>query len=62
MNFFNETGKALQEGDILYMSGVYTTMFKDMLLLYEGSMSIIKRIGRWYMKFDLRQNMSIPPP
>jgi hypothetical protein len=28
MNFFNENGRNIEEGDILYASGVYTTFFK----------------------------------
>jgi ssDNA-binding replication factor A large subunit len=59
MNFFNETGRSLEEGDILYMSGAYTSYYKEMLLIYQGSMSLIRRVGRWYMKFNLANNISL---
>lgn len=59
MNFFNETGRMLEEGDMLYMTGVYSSYYKDMLVLYQGSCSIIRRIGRWFMKFNLTNNISV---
>jgi hypothetical protein len=62
MNFFNETGRMLEEGDMLYVSGVYSSYYKDMLILYQGSCSIIRRIGRWFMKFNLTNNVSVKPP
>jgi hypothetical protein len=58
MNFFNEVGRILEEGDMLYVNGVYTSFYKDMLIIYQGSCSIIRRIGRWYMKFNLTNNIS----
>jgi hypothetical protein len=30
-----------------------------MLIIYQGSCSIIRRIGKWYMKFNLSNNISI---
>ena len=58
MNFYNETGKIISEGDILYLNGVYSSKFKEMVLLYEGDHSMIKRIGRYFMKFDTTRNLS----
>ena len=58
MNFYNETGKVISEGDILYMSGVYSSKYKEMILLYEGDYSLIKRVGRYFMKFDTSKNLS----
>lgn len=62
MNFFNETGRMVEEGDILYMTGVYSSYYKEMLILYQGSCSIIRRIGRWLMKFNLNNNVSLKSP
>ena len=59
MNFFDEFGESLEEGDILYASGIYTSYHKEMLILFQGSQSIIKRIGRWAMKFTTQLNISI---
>jgi hypothetical protein len=59
MNFFNETGVMVQEGDIVYASGVYASHYKEMLLLYQGSMSIIKRVGRYFFRFNVSRNMSL---
>jgi hypothetical protein len=59
MNFFNETGRSVEEGDVLYMTGVYSSFYKDLLILYQGSCSIIRRVGRWLMKFSLANNVSV---
>jgi ssDNA-binding replication factor A large subunit len=60
MNFFNEAGQEIQEGDVLYVSGAYTSLYKDNLLIYQGSGSIVRRTGRWYLKFSLANNISQP--
>jgi hypothetical protein len=49
----------VQEGDIIYASGVYASHFKEMLLLYQGSLSIIKRVGRHFFRFNISRNMSL---
>ena len=59
MNFFNETGQMIELGDCLYISGAYTSFYKESLLIYEGSSSIIRRIGRWYCRFNLANNISL---
>lgn len=59
MNFYNEFGTVVQEGDIMYASGVYASHYRDMLLVYQGSMSIVKRIGRNFMSFSVARNMSL---
>ena len=61
MNFFNETGRALEEGDIVYANGVYSSYYKDTLVIYQGTCSIIRRLGRWFLKFNLTNNVSLPP-
>ena len=59
MNFFDIFGESLEEGDILYASGVYTSYHKDMLIIFQGSQSLIKRIGKWTMKFSTQVNISM---
>lgn len=61
MNFFNETGRTLEEGDIVYANGVYSSYYKDTLVIYQGTCSIIRRLGRWFLKFNLTNNVSLPP-
>ena len=58
MNFYNEFGGMVQEGDIIYASGLYASHYKDMLLLYQGSQSIIRRIDHNFMRFNVSKNMS----
>ena len=59
MNFFNETGQMIQDGDLLYISGAYTSFYKENLLIYQGSCGIVRRVGRWYGRFNLDNNISI---
>lgn len=49
----------MQEGDIIYASGVYASHYRDMLLVYQGGMSIVRRIGRGFMRFSAGRNMSL---
>lgn len=58
MNFYNETGLLIKEGDIMYASGIYASHYREMLLLYQGNLSIIRRIGRNFMNFNVKKNMS----
>lgn len=58
MNFFDQMGSKIKEGDILYMSGVYASKYKQKLLLYQGEHSLIKRVGRYFLKFNLSRNLS----
>lgn len=60
MNFFDEFGESLEEGDILYTSGVYSSFHKDMLIIFQGSQSLIKRVGKWTAKFSTHINISMP--
>ena len=62
MNFFNETGQEIQEGDVLYISGAYTSFYKENLLIYQGACSIVRRVGRWYHKFNIENNISLRRP
>ena len=59
MNFFDEFGESLEEGDILYSNGVYTSFHKNLLIIFQGSQSIIKLIGKWIMKFSTQPNISL---
>lgn len=59
MNFFNETAGLVEEGDIVYASGIYLSYYRDMLLLYQGGMSIVKRVGRQFFRFQMGRNMSL---
>jgi hypothetical protein len=60
MNFFDEFGESLEEGDILYTSGVYSSYHKDMLIIFQGSQSLVKRVGKWIAKFSTQINISMP--
>ena len=58
MNLSNETARSLTEGDILFVSGAYTSLYKDSLILYEGTFSLVRRVGRKLMRVNLVHNIS----
>ena len=58
INFFNDTGIILEEGDICYINGAYSSFYKDKLVLYEGQ-SMIRKIGKWFMNFSLMRTQEI---
>ena len=58
-NFFGEHGHQLKPGDIVYMSGIYATLYKETTLtLYTGKRSKVYKIGEFFMSFVEEPRMS----
>mmetsp|Transcript_6460 Transcript_6460/g.9599 ORF Transcript_6460/g.9599 Transcript_6460/m.9599 type:complete len:139 (+) Transcript_6460:3-419(+) len=58
-NFFGEVGRQLKPSDILYMTGLYATLYKETTLtLYTGKRSKVYKIGEFFMLFSEEKNMS----
>ena len=58
-NFYGESGTKLRAGDIIYLSGAYSALFKDTTLtLYSGRKSRMLKIGEFFMDFSETPNMS----
>lgn len=58
-NFFGEHGNQLRSGDIVYMSGIYATLYKETTLtLYTGKRSKVFKIGEFFMIFVEEPRMS----
>jgi hypothetical protein len=58
-NFFGEHGHQLKCGDIVYMSGIYATLYKETTLtLYTGKRSKVYKIGEFFMSFIEEPRMS----
>ena len=58
-NFFGEQGAKLKAGDIVHMSGIYATLYKETTLtLYIGKRSTIHKIGEFFMHLSVTPHMS----
>ena len=66
-------GEMIKSGDILYINGAYTSLFKNQMILYEGSLfilssiiirnigkkGIILKIGEFFFNFCEEPNVSL---
>ncbi|OMJ71231.1 hypothetical protein SteCoe_30618 [Stentor coeruleus] len=58
-NFFGEHGNQLRSGDIVFMFGIYATLYKETTLtLYTGKRSKVYKIGEFFMVFVEEPRMS----
>lgn len=58
-NYFGEHGHQLKAGDIVFMSGIYATLYKEVTLtLYTGKRSKVYKIGEFFMPFVEEPKMS----
>ena len=51
-NFFGDIGESLKPGEIIYMNGAYTSLYKDMLVLYQGKKGMVYRLRDFFFSFD----------
>ena len=51
-NFFGEVGESFKPGDIIYMNGAYTSLYKGMLVLYQGKKGMVHRLRDFFFLFD----------
>lgn len=60
-NFYGELGKILNPRDIVYLSGAYTSIFKDHMVLYQSAKGGVYRLRDFFYAFDpAGPNMSEP--
>jgi hypothetical protein len=58
-NFFGDHGQSLKISDIVFMSGIYATLYKELTLtLYTGKRSKVFKIGEFFMPFIEEPKMS----
>lgn len=58
MNFFDIPGQSLSPGDIFYIEGGYTSIYKNKMLLYQGKQGLVVKIGKFLMHFVIEPNVS----
>lgn len=61
VNIYGEPGMQLKEGDIIFLKGAYTSLFKDNMILYAAKPGYGKlfKIGEFFMLFKEMPNMSL---
>ena len=58
-NFYGEIGEALRPGDIVYLMGAYTSLYKDKMVLYQSQRGGLYRLRSFYFVFNMgAPNMS----
>lgn len=48
----------IKSGDIIYINGAYTSLFKNKMILYEGKRGIKMKIGEYFFGFSETVNYS----
>ena len=48
----------VKSGDILYINGAYTSLFKNKMILYEGKRGMKLKIGEYFFNFSEAINYS----
>ena len=59
-NFYDDIGDIVQEGDILFLSGAYASIFKQHLILYTAKFGLGKiiKLNEFFMTFSKIPNLS----
>ena len=59
-NFYDDIGDIVQEGDILFLSGAYASIFKQHLILYTAKYGLGKiiKLNEFFMTFSKIPNLS----
>ena len=60
-NFYGEIGECIKPGDIIYLAGAYTSIYKDHMVLYQSAKGGVYRLQEFFMVFaNSGPNMSEP--
>ena len=59
MNFYGEDIDDIKEADILYVNGVYASVYKRKMALHVGKSGICRRLGEFIMEFQVNPNISL---
>ena len=57
-NFFNENFSDLENGEILYLNGFVTNLYKNKLVMYQSKNSKAIKIGKYVFEFLIHPNKS----
>lgn len=51
-NFYGEIGESLKLGDIVYLMGAYTSVYKDRMVLYQSQKGGVYRLRDFFFVFN----------
>ena len=59
-NFFDNVSNFIKEGDILFITGAYSSLFEDQIVLYQPKIGYghVTKIGEFFFPFSLKPNIS----
>ena len=61
-NFFDNVSNFIKEGDILFITGAYSSIFDNRIVLYQPKAGFgnVMKIGEFFLIFSLKPNISEP--
>ena len=59
-NFFDNVSNFIKEGDILFITGAYSSVFDNRIVLYQPKIGhgTVTKIGEFFLIFSLKPNIS----
>ena len=59
-NFFDNVSQFIKEGDVLYITGAYSTLYNKHIVLYQPKIGygFVTKIGEFFFPFSLKPNIS----
>ena len=59
-NFFDNVSKYIKEGDVLYITGAYSSLYNNHIVLYQPKMGYghVTKINEYFFQFSLKPNIS----
>ena len=59
-NFYDNVSNFIKEGDVLYITGAYSSLFNNHIVLYQPKIGYghVKKIGEFFFQFSLKPNIS----
>ncbi len=63
-NFFDNVSEYIKEGDVLYITGAYSTLFNNSIVLYQpkNGYGFVTKINEFFFQFSLKPNISESHP
>ena len=59
-NFFDNVSDYIKDGDVLYITGAYSTLFNNHIILYQPKIGhgFVRKINEFFFLFSLKPNIS----
>ena len=59
-NFFDNVSNFIKEGDVLFITGAYSSLFDNRIVLYQPKIGYghVTKIGEFFFTFSLQPNIS----